>query len=222
MIKAVIFDMDGTLFDTERVYRDAWRAAGADFGIADIERVIRDCTGRNPKDTKAYFDRELAGVIRYEDFYPVRDVYYNATIDAHGVPVKPGVPALLAYLKSRGIKIALGTSTMPERTMFNLRSTGILPYFEPEAIITGDLVTRGKPDPETFMLAAERLGLTPAECMGVEDSFNGVRALSAAGMVAVMVPDTIEPTEEIRSMLYAECREISEVRDLVDRINEER
>ncbi len=217
MIKAVIFDMDGTLFDTEIIYATAWRQAGAELQFAPIEEAIAACTGRNAKDTRRFFEEHYADLVSYDDFMAVRTRYYDAMIAERGVPLKPGVVELLDYLKERGIGIALATATRRERTMENLTRTGLSPYFD--VLITGDMVQNGKPHPETFLLAAERLGCLPAECIGVEDSFNGVRAISAAGMVCVMVPDTVPPTPEIEALLDAKCETLHELRSLIERLN---
>ena len=125
---------------------------------------------------------------------------------------------LLEYLKANGIGIALATATRTERTLDNLERTGLRPYFD--VLITGDMVENGKPHPETFLTAAERLGVLPCECIGVEDSFNGVRAIRAAGMFTIMVPDTVPPTPEIEALLDAKCTTLHEVRPIIEKINQ--
>lgn len=218
MIKAVIFDMDGTLFDTESVYTNAWRAAGHELNFAPIEQAIAACTGRNAKDTRRYFEENFADLITYDTFIAVRDRYYDEAIAERGVPVKPGALELLGYLKASGIKIALATATRTERVEYNLAVTGLRDYFDVR--ITGDMVENGKPHPETFLRAAEHFGLPPSECMGVEDSFNGVRAIRAAGMFTVMVPDVVPPTKEIEALLDAKCETLNEIRPIIEKINQ--
>ena len=218
VIKAVIFDMDGTLFDTERIYVNAWRCAGRELNFAPIEEAIAACTGRNAKDTRRYFEDNFADLISYDAFMAARTRYYDAEIEKRGVPLMPGVIELLDYLKASGIRIALATATRTVRTEENLQRTGIGHYFD--VLITGDMVEQGKPHPETFLLAAERLGLAPSDCMGVEDSFNGVRAIRAAGMYTVMVPDTVLPTPEIEALLDAKCKTLHEVIPLIENINQ--
>ena len=107
MIKAVIFDMDGTLFDTESVYANAWRAAGRELNFAPIEEAIAACTGRNAKDTRRFFEDHYADLVSYDEFMAVRTKYYDAKIEEIGVPLKPGVVELLDYLKKSGIGIAV-------------------------------------------------------------------------------------------------------------------
>lgn len=218
MIKAVIFDMDGTLFDTESIYANAWRQAGKELNFAPIEQAIAACTGRNAKDTRRYFEENFADLITYDAFIAVRDRYYNETIAQRGIPLKLGVVELLDYLKTSGIGIALATATRAERTEYNLRTTGLRDYFD--VLITGDIVEQGKPHPETFLRAAEYFGLPSSDCMGVEDSFNGIRAIHAAGMYTVMVPDTVPPTPDIEALLDAKCETLCEIRPIIEKINQ--
>lgn len=217
MIKAVIFDMDGTLFDTESVYANAWRQAGRELNFAPIEQAIAACTGRNAKDTRRYFEENFANLITYDEFIAVRDRYYNAAIEERGIPLKEGVVEVLDYLRENGIRIALATATRAERTEYNLTTTGLRSYFD--VLVTGDIVEHGKPHPETFLTAASRLGVSPSECMGVEDSFNGVRAIRTAGMFTVMVPDTVQPTQDIEALLDAKCDTLREIRPIIEMIN---
>lgn len=218
MIKAVIFDMDGTLFDTECIYANAWRQAGRELNFAPIEQAITACTGRNAKDTRRYFEENFSELITYDTFIAARDRYYNQAIAANGIPLKTGVVELLDYLKGQGIGIALATATRTERTEYNLQTTGLRSYFD--VLVTGDMVEQGKPHPETFLTAAERLGVSPSECIGVEDSFNGVRAIHAAGMYTVMVPDTVMPTPEIEMLLDAKCQTLRDIRPIIEKINQ--
>jgi beta-phosphoglucomutase family hydrolase len=217
MVKAVIFDMDGTLFDTESIYANAWRAAGRELSFAPIEEAIEACTGRNAKDTRQFFEDHYADLISYDEFMAVRTKYYDATIEEIGVPLKPGVVELLDYLKQNGIGVALATATRMVRTQENMERTGLGHYFD--VLVTGDMVEHGKPHPETFLAAAERLGVTPCECMGVEDSFNGIRAIRAAGMFTVMVPDTKAPTAEIEMLLDAKCDTLHDLIPIIENIN---
>ena len=217
MIKAVIFDMDGTLFDTESVYANAWRAAGRELNFAPIEEAIAACTGRNAKDTRRFFEDHYADLVSYDEFMAVRTKYYDAKIAEIGVPLKPGVVELLEYLKANGIGIALATATRMVRTLENMERTGLGHYFD--VLVTGDMVEHGKPHPETFLTAAAKLGVDPSECMGVEDSFNGVRAIRAAGMVTVMVPDVTAPTPEIEALLDAKCETLHELIPMIEKSN---
>ena len=117
----------------------------------------------------------------------------------YGVPVKPGLREVLTYLKEKGIKIALATSTSRKTSVLNLESAGVTAFFD--TLVCGEDVTNGKPHPEVFLTAAERLGENPADCIAFEDSINGIKSAHAAGMVTVMVPDMLQPTDEIIPMI---------------------
>ena len=217
-IKAVVFDMDGTLFDTEKVYRWAWREAAKRMNFEQVEAALAACTGCNGADTRRYFETTYADVVDYDEYTRLRNALYEEIIEHDGLQLKPGAIEILQWLKAKGIPVALGTSTYPPRVPQNLERAGIAEYFD--AVVMGNMVQKGKPDPETFLMAAALLGVEPGECMGVEDSFNGVRALHAAGMVTVMVPDIIPPDEEILSLADYTCKTLHEIKLLVEKINE--
>ena len=212
MIKAVIFDMDGTLFDTERVYEVAWYATGEALGIGRdrITRALDHCRGVNAKTTRAYFEANLADVVTYDDFIEARRPYFDAELDRQGcVPKKEGLAELFAFLREQGYLIGLATSTRHARTLEMLGRAGLSDAFD--TIMAGDMVENGKPHPEIYLRAAKALGVEPSECMGVEDSLAGVRAVHAAGMFTVMIPDLVEPTPEVQGLLHAKCKTLHDV-----------
>lgn len=206
-IRAVIFDKDGTLHDTEKYFQIAWRRAAEDLSVPDIETTLRDCTGRAIPGIAAYW-AEKYPTISFEDYLPVRQKYFHALMEG-GVPVKDGAMPLLAYLKSHGYRMAVATSSPYAEAMDHLTRCGMTEYFD--AVIGGDMIEHGKPAPDIYLLAAERLGVAPACCIGVEDSANGIRAIHAAGMRAVMVPDLIEPTPDIEALLWAKCARLDDI-----------
>ena len=202
-VKAIIFDKDGTLHDTEKVFLEAWKRAAEDLSVPDIESTVRDCTGVNLPDTAVYWGRKYPD-IPFETYLARRQYHFNEIV-RDGVPVKAGAVELLTYLTERGYPVGLATSTPYETTMEHLRRTDMARFFAPDAMITGDMVKRGKPHPEIFLTAASRLGVPPAACLGVEDSNNGIRAVHAAGMRAVFVPDLTPPTAEVEGLIWRVC-----------------
>lgn len=210
-IRAVIFDKDGTLHDTERLFRIAWRRAAEDLSVPDIETTLRDCTGRSLSGIADYW-AEKYPEIPFATYLPVRQKYFHAML-TDGVPVKEGAMQLLAYLKSNDYRLAVATSSPYAEAMDHLARSGMAAYFD--AVIGGDMIEHGKPAPDVYLMAAERLGVDPAACVGVEDSINGIRSVHAAGMRPVMVPDLMQPTPEIREILWAECKTLTEMIDVL-------
>ena len=212
-IKAIIFDKDGTLHDTEKVYMLAWKAAADEFGgIADIEETVRDCTGTTIPWIAEYWAKKYPD-IPFEDYLPRRQFYYFGILEK-GVPVKEGAHEVLSYLKAHDYKVGMATSTPWDTVKDHLERTDMMGYFD--TIVTGDMIEHGKPAPDIYLLAAERLGVNPAECIGVEDSMSGVRSIHAAGMRAVMIPDMIRPTPEVEALVWKKLTEISELIPLLE------
>ena len=195
MIKAVIFDMDGVIFDSERLYLECCMEAAAIFGIDDMENTCMSCIGLNTERTLARFS-EVYG----EDF-PVNDFWKEATsrfaqkVQNNLLPVKKGARELLEYLKNNNVPVALASSTITGRVRSELAAAGLINYFD--VIVGGDMVDKSKPEPDIFLYAADKLKIPAKNCCIIEDSFNGVRAAHASGAFVIMVPDLIQPTEEI-------------------------
>lgn len=214
MVKAVLFDMDGTLIDTEKYYRRFWPMAMAEFGhhMTDEQVLSMRSLGRPfaPARLKEWFGEEL-------DYYAVRAYrtkIMEECLDKEGICLKPGAVEILEELKRRGITAAVATATPPERTEKYLTLTGIRPYFS--QIISATQVKEGKPSPDIYLYACEQLGLDPSECMAVEDAPNGVLAAYRAGLRVVMVPDQTQPTEEDQKYLYASVNSLDKIKDLLD------
>jgi HAD superfamily hydrolase (TIGR01509 family) len=211
-IKAIIFDKDGTLHDTEKVYMQAWKAAAAEFNVPDIENTVRDCTGTNIPFIAEYWAKKYPDV-PFEDYLPRRQFYYFGILE-QGIPVKEGAYELLTYLRAHGYKVGMATSTPWDTVKEHLERTDMMGYFD--TIVTGDMIEHGKPAPDIYLLAAQRLGVDPTDCVGVEDSPNGVRSIHAAGMKAVMIPDMVEPTLEVEALVWRQLNELSELIPLLE------
>ena len=197
MIKAVLFDMDGTVFDTEKIYYRSWlRAADAvnfEGNMADVMPLI---FGVSEEDIGKYFYQNYGEDFPYPKMLALRASFIAEEIEQKGVPLKDGVPEVFRDLKRRGIASALVSSAPIFRIRDFLTRSGLQDVFS--CVISGERVEQSKPAPDIFLLAAEEMGLRPEECLVAEDSYNGVLAGSRAGMTVAMIPDMQPATEEIR------------------------
>ena len=209
---AVIFDLDGTLIDTEKLYRRYWPEALAHFGyeLSDERALMLRSLGRPfaPAQFRVWFG---------EDFdYPAVRAYRGKLIEEHiareGVAAKPHAKEALTELHKRGITVAIATATDPERTNRYLKLAGLSGLIP--TIISATMVSQGKPAPDIYLYACRELGLPPEACIAVEDAPNGVKSAYEAGCRVVMIPDQTEPDEEIRSMLYARADSLAEIPDI--------
>jgi len=196
MYKAAIFDMDGLLIDSERPIRDAWLLAARRNNIAFIEADYLQLVGRNEADTNA-----ILGKI-FDETFPVEEMRRHVAAllsesAAHGYAVKPGAVELLCWLRAREVPCGVASSTHGTEVRRRLDQSGLLEFFN--AICSGDEVARGKPGPEVFLLAGQRLGIKPEDCLVFEDSEHGAIGALAAGMSAVMVPDLKSPGTDLRA-----------------------
>lgn len=195
-IQAAIFDMDGLMFDTERIHVETWLPAAKHFGYDVTEDVVIGAIGITRASGKLHFEKAYGKDFPFDDITSFRLVLASERIKENGIPIKPGLNQLLDYLKDNNIKIALGTSTERKRTEWYLDLAGLTSYFN--AIVCGDDIKNSKPDPEIFLKAAGLVNTKPEYCIVFEDSFNGIRAAYAAKMHAIMVPDYLMPTAEIK------------------------
>ena len=197
-MKAVIFDVDGTLLDTERIYMQAWKDAAAELGYEITDELLRKTRAINAKEAARIFESEIGNGFSYDKTRVVRVRIAEEIIQRESPILKPGVTELLAFLQEKRIRLSVASSTHLKGTKEHLSESGILEPFE--VVVGGDMVTKGKPNPDIFLKAAELLHLAPEECLVVEDSPAGIRAAHAAGMKAVLVPDQAAITQEIIEM----------------------
>lgn len=210
-IKAVIFDQDGVMFDTERMSAAAWEKAGRDFGVEIEESFLCTVRGMNYQDATARFEAWSAGrEIDCEELRRRKKEYFSAMREEEPLPIKPGLHELLAYLKECGYKIALATGSKKDYSLQNLREAGVATYFE--HIISGDMVEHAKPSPDIFLRAAEILGVPPEHCLVLEDSLNGVEAGIRGGFITVMVPDLTWPDAALSARVDQVCESLLAVK----------
>ena len=215
-IGAVVFDMDGVLFDTERIGVQCWTEAAEPTGLQNAREIARMCIGRTIPGTKEVFMEEAAKQGVALDFEKLHEDCARLILEKEerdGLPVKPGVHEILEYLYERKIPVALATSSKKDIVLSHLEKIGITKYFR--KIVTGDMVSHGKPAPDIYIKACEELEAAPENVIAIEDSFNGIRSASAAGLHPIMVPDQLQPTEEILLLAETKCDSLLEVRKLL-------
>ncbi|MCL2382100.1 MAG: HAD family phosphatase [Treponema sp.] len=207
----VIFDMDGLMLDTERPLLPLWPWATKPFGWDIPPEMVLRTIGINGNDMRALFLREYGPSFPYDG---IRDEF-NRLIHQEfekGIAHKPGLVVLLDRLASLRIPLAVATSTSRERAVWKLRIAGILDRFA--VLACGDEILNGKPAPDIFLLAAERLGKAPCDCVGFEDSPAGLQGLHTAGMRSVFVKDLVEPPPEVCATVWRQCTDLAEAAGL--------
>lgn len=212
-IQAVLFDMDGTLIDTESYYRIFWPKALAAFGyeMTDEQALSMRSLGRPfaPARLKSWFGEELD----YDAVRELRKRMMEEALARDGIRLKPGAQALLAFLQEKNILRAVVTATDRERADRYLRLTGIESYFD--CVISATQVREGKPSPDIYQFACNQLKRKPENCFAVEDSPNGVLSAAGAGCQVIMVPDQTLPDEGLKPYLYACVDGLAQIRDLM-------
>ncbi len=212
-VRAVVFDMDGLLVDTEtvifRAMQHAAEGIGGELPFTTFQRMVGLQDAASDRIVVEHFGKGFD-----------LDAWSKA-VRAHahehmaaGVALKTGVVEILDYLTAVGLPCAIATSSSLAAVQRNLEPGGLVGRFA--ALITKDVQSRGKPHPEPYLKAAEALGLAPADCLALEDSHNGVRSASSAGMMTIMVPDMLDPTEEMESLCVRIAHDLHEVRELLE------
>ena len=209
---SVIFDMDGTLLDTQKICIPAWEYAGRLQGVSGMGDYIVAVCGMNS-----------AGWSRYVlDRHPEIDMnkfnldVRNYILERGRITYKKGAAQLLSFLWERGVRTAVASGSSLASIEHHLREVGSYERFD--AIAGGVEVERGKPAPDVFLLAAKRMGAEPSDCIAFEDSENGIRAAHAAGMRVIGIPDIVEFSTETKALLYRECSDMTEAIDVLSKL----
>lgn len=207
--KAVIFDMDGTLLDTESVFKTIVYEVCTELGFEMTEAVHLSMVGGSHERTNALL-LEAYGVSFPYTIFDERCRVIMRERSHGGVPIKIGARELVSELHDRGIPLAVATSSRNPHAVHHLGTAGLLDLFD--TVVTRDDVVNPKPHPEPYLMAAGRLGVDPRDCLALEDSFAGVTAAHAAGMQTIMVPDLVHPSAEIRALGIAVMESLDHVR----------
>ena len=212
MVKGVIFDMDGLMFDTERIWATLWEPALATLGLPykeGLDVAARGSAGDSMRAVlRSFYGPDCDPDAIMEALHAQAETAFQAP-----PPKKPGLDELLDWLDEQRIPMVVASSCRKASILHHLDGWQLTGRFK--AIISGQQVTASKPDPQIFLLAAQALGTAPAETLVLEDSYNGVRAGAAGGFVTVMVPDLAPATDEMRRLYTAECRDLHEVRKML-------
>ena len=211
MVRGVIFDMDGLMFDTERLATVLWNQVGDELRIDMTEEFLDSFRGQNPTAIRNAFLQRFGREFDFDGCMGRKDELQHRYIEEKGVPLKEGLPELLEYLKGQDIRMAVATSTQQSLAEKMLKIAGVYEYFD--AVAYGNKVKRSKPFPDIFQKAAEDLGVPMRECLVLEDSISGVQAGKAAGGCIIHIP------EEVKDGITAELRSLRDVIDWIEHAN---
>ena len=214
MVKAVLFDMDGTVLDTEPVYKRAWKSAFERAGHEFSDMVFNKCVGLPVPLIKKcvnehYCDPELFGVT-----FPMAASWAHNYKKANGIPVKSGFGELSEFLEKKGIKSIIVTSTSHHPAVEDLTRSGIINRFA--GVVGGDDIANGKPAPDPYIKAAELAGAPLNDCIAVEDSVNGIRSAVAAGVRCVYIKDFLDIPKEVERMIFKRVNRLDEIIGIIE------
>lgn len=208
---AVVFDMDGVIFDSERCVLECWQELADKYNLGDIYDVFLSSTGTTNEKTKEIVLSSLGEDFPYDEYAKESSALFHEKYDDGRLPIKPGVFHILDFLKDGGWKIALASSTRKEIVTRQLRDAGLLQYFD--ELVCGDMVSRSKPEPDIFLKACEVIGVEPERAYAIEDSYNGIRAAHAGALRPIMVPDLKPADDEMRELAEAVIDDLDGVID---------
>lgn len=217
MVSGIIFDMDGVLIDSERQSNEGWLWAAEQLGVDMPMWLIDSFKGAPAELCCKFFDDYYKGAIDYWEAKELRTQHVYKIRETEGIPVKKGVKEVFEYIRNNGLKCAVATSTRRESAEKTLHKIGVWDYLD--AVVYGDEVEHGKPEPDIFLRAAKAIGISPSEAVVVEDSINGIKAGYAADMRVVHIPDTIAIDDDIRKLTYMVCVDLNGLIDVVESIN---
>lgn len=212
-IKAVLFDMDGVIFDTEREYLKEWEVIFKKYGYKMKKEIYISVMGRGRKKVKEIFKEKFGEDLPIDKMYIEKDKMLKEAVENNKVPLKEGALELLEFLKENGYKIALATSAKRERVKIQVRHAKIENIFD--AIVCSEDITNSKPDPEIFLKAAEKVCVNPENCIVIEDSEAGIKAAFNAKMMGFHVEDLKKADEIILKYSYKNFKNLIEIKEYI-------
>ncbi len=215
-IKAVIFDMDGVIIDTEPLLAKYWCQAAREFGFPMEYKHALNLRSLSEKYASPYLKKTFGEDFDYRTVRARRKELMNEDIEKNGIVKKKGIDEILDFLDSTNLIKAVATATDLERAGKYFKLIGLYDRFD--TICCGSMVKNGKPDPDIYLLAAEKIGVPPQSCIAVEDSPNGIKSAYSAGMYPIMIPDLTQPDEELYKLLFAKCVSILEIKNILNTI----
>jgi len=216
-MKAVIFDKDGLMFDTEIVFVKAWDYAGEKIGIGKAGYMIFKTLGMHVSMARHIWYGEFGDKYNEQELRKYTREFITNYYEENPIPIKKGLYNLLDYLKNKGYKLAVASSAPRYEVEDHLIKSDTMKYFD--VIICGDMVTKSKPDPEIYIKAAELLGEKPEDCCALEDSRSGLHSAYNAGCKPIMVPDIWQCDEETEKILFGKFNDLDEVKTFFESKN---
>ena len=208
--------MDGVIFDTERMYRRAWLETARAYNISGVESIIPKMMGASSAAIEKLFAQSYGRDFPFDKYHKNAKEKLASIIEDEGIILKKGVREIFELLAENKIPTALATATRRVTAEKYLADKDLLKYFD--ATVTGDDISHGKPDPEIYLKACSALGVLPQDAIAIEDSYNGIRSAHSAGMMPVMVPDTVMPDAEIEKLLYRRFDSLLDTAAFIDKM----
>lgn len=213
-MKAIVFDMDGVIIDSEWLVADCWRIIGEKYRIPDVEENCKKCLGLNKEAAREVFLSCYGADFPYDEYkQEASDLFHQR--EKEELKLKLGAKEFLQWLKEQKYRIGLATSTREEIAKTELEDLGVLHYFD--KVVCGDMLKKSKPEPDIYLMACEQLQVLPDESYAIEDSYNGIRAAYYAGMKAIMVPDMAAPNEEMEEKSVVILKNLMEVKKWLEK-----
>lgn len=208
---AVVFDMDGVIFDSERLVLECWEKVARKHHLDGITEAMTACIGTNEVKTKEILFDYYGKDFPYNELRKEASVLFHETADTDGLPVKRGLRELLDYLRQCNVPMAVASSTRLETVSLELQQAALYEYFQ--VVMGGDQLKRSKPEPDIYLMTCDKLGVLPEHTYAIEDSYNGIRSAYSAGMSPIMVPDILPATEEMRKKSVVVLEDLLQVRE---------